>query len=238
MIGCDCAVCTSGRPRNQRLRCGLSIDDGETVVLVDTPTDLRQQALEFGVTRVDAVAYTHAHADHILGLDELRIYNLRQRAEIPCYGKPEVLDKLGRSFHYIFEEDRSASFRPRLELRPVTGPFRVGRLEFEPIRVFHGELEIFGYRIGDLAYLTDCSAIPEGELAQLEGLEILILGALRYTPHPNHFTVEQALEAAARIGARRTVFTHMSHEIDYYAPALELPDGVGFAHDGQRFRLG
>jgi len=237
LIGCDCSVCTSAGPRNRRLRCGLAIDTGSSVVLIDTPTDLRQQALTFGLRRVDAVVYTHSHADHILGLDELRIFNFRQQASIPCYGAAPMLENLRRSFHYIFEDDRTASSRPRIDLVPVNGPFEAAGLDFVPIPLWHGKRAIFGYRIGDLAYLTDCSALPDASIELLRGLDTLILGALRYQPHPTHFTVREALEAAAEIGARRTVLTHMSHEIDYYAPQVQLPAGVELGYDGIRFDI-
>lgn len=237
-IGCDCAVCTSNDPRNVRLRPSLRLDLDEGVLLVDTSTDLRQQALTYGLPRVDAVLYTHAHADHVFGLDELRIFNYRQGAEIPCFGSTATLEQIRRTFAYAFEPGQEGGGKPRVALHPVSEPFSVLGLEILPVPVWHGRLEVLGYRFGDFAYITDCSAIPESSFARLEGVETLILGALRYRPHNTHFTVEEAIEAARRIGARQTYFTHISHEIDHGRPAVQLPDGVEFGFDGLQIHVG
>lgn len=238
VIGCRCAVCTSEEPRNRRLRTGLKLETAAGVVLVDSPTDLRQQALRFGLERVDAVLYTHAHADHVNGLDDLRIFNFRQRASIPCYGSAQTLSALRRYFSYVFEPSQDGGGKPKLDLREVAGSFRVLDLEVTPVPVLHGRLEVYGYRIGDFAYVTDCSFIPETSFELLCGVEVLILDALRYHPHPTHFTVQQALEVASRLGTRRTILTHLGHEIDYANPAVELPAGAELGYDGLAFEIG
>lgn len=232
VIGCRCAVCSSPDPRNRRLRPGLRLDLPEGVALVDAPTDLRQQALRFGLERVDAVLFTHAHADHIFGLDDVRIFNFRQRAAIPCYGSAATLGALRRVFAYAFEDGQEGGGKPRLDLVEVDGPFRLLGAEVVPVPVLHGDLEVLGFRVGGFAYVTDCSAIPESSQSALAGLDVLILDALRYRPHPTHLSVAEAIAMAARLGARRTYFTHMTHDVDHAAPAVALPPGVEFAYDG------
>lgn len=237
VIGCTCAVCTSENPRNRRFRTGLKLEMESATVLVDTPTDLRQQALRFGLERVDAVLFTHAHADHVFGLDDVRIFNFRQRAPIPCYGSAETLGHLRRMFAYVFESGPVGGGKPQLELVEVGGPFELLGRAVVPVPVWHGETAVLGYRLGDFAYVTDCNRIPETSFRLLEGVRVLILDALRYRPHSTHFSVEEAIEAAARIGSDRTIFTHLSHDIDQDAPAVPLPPGCEFGHDGLTFDI-
>lgn len=241
VIGCDCAVCTSDDPRNRRLRPGLKIESDAGVMLIDTPTDLREQALLFGLPRLDAVLFTHSHADHIFGLDEVRVFNFRQGTDIPCYGTDATLAALRRAFAYAFEPGQEGGGKPRLELLPVdpdAGVFEVLGLEILPVPVFHGSTPVLGYRIGSFAYVTDCSEIPEESFERLEGVDTLILGALRYRPHSTHFSIGEAVEAARRIGARRTIFTHMSHEVDHGRLRDPLPrEGVELGYDGLQLRV-
>lgn len=232
VIGCTCRVCQSANPKNRRWRPGLKVETGDRVVLVDTPTDLREQALRFGLPRVDAIVFTHPHADHIYGLDDVRIFNFRQRAPIPCYGSEETLRNIRRAFAYVFEAGQEGGGKPQLDLIPVREPFELLGRTFVPVPVWHGEMEVFGYRTGAFAYVTDCNLIPEPSLRLLEGVEVLVIDALRHRPHSTHFSVEQAIEAAERIGARRTIFTHMTHEVDHDDP---LPAGVEFGYDGLVF---
>jgi phosphoribosyl 1,2-cyclic phosphate phosphodiesterase len=237
VIGCGCAVCRSDDPRNKRWRPGLKIEMERGVVLVDTPTDLRAQALRFGLPRLDAVIYTHQHADHIFGLDDIRIFNFRQRSAIPCYGSEATLAALRRTFAYVFETGQVGGGKPQLDLIAVREPFEVLGRTIVPVPVWHGSLEVFGYRIGNFAYVTDCSLIPETSFRMLEGVEILILDALRYRPHPTHFSLEEAMDAAARIGAARTILTHLSHDVDHGALAVPLAPGVELGYDGLVFEV-
>ena len=234
VIACDCGTCRSDDPRDKRWRpsLALGLDDG-TSVLVDASPDLRAQALRFQLTRVDAILLTHAHADHVLGLDDVRIYNFRQGGAIPCYGAARTLDRVRRMFDYVFDPatPRGGGL-PQLALRELAGPFSLGGATIIPVPLLHGTLPVLGFRIGAFAYLTDCNAIPDASWPLLEGLDILVLDALRHKAHRTHFTVEQAVAAARRIGARRTLFTHMTHDLPHAATCAALPAGVSLAYDG------
>jgi phosphoribosyl 1,2-cyclic phosphate phosphodiesterase len=232
VVGCSCVVCRSADPRDRRLRPGLRLDcDGGTIV-VDTGPDFREQALRFGIDRVDAVLYTHAHADHVFGLDDLRPYNFLQRATIPCYGSPGTLARLRQIFAYVFEESQEGGGKPRIDLRAVEEPFEVLGERVIPVPVKHGEMEVYGYRVGPFAVVTDVNHISEESYARLAGLELLVLSALRYRPHPTHFSVDEAIAVARRTGARRTVLTHIAHDIEHGALARTLPAEVELGYDG------
>ena len=232
VIGCRCAVCLSTDPRNRRLRPGLKLELTGGTAIVDTSPDFREQALRYGVERVDAVLYTHSHADHVFGLDDLRIFNFRQRAAIPCYGSGETMHRLRQIFSYVFEEGQEGGGKPRLELVPVATPFELLGERVEPIPVRHGDMEVFGYRVGDFALVTDVNVIPEESFARLAGVRTLVLSALRYRPHPTHFSFAEAIAAAARIGAARTILTHVTHDVNHGALDIELPPGVEVGYDG------
>lgn len=236
MIGCDCAVCRSTDPRDSRLRPSLYLkcDDGLRV-LVDTTPDLRQQALRYDLRKVDAVLYTHSHADHILGLDEVRRYNHMTRAALPMYGDAATLADIRRMFSYVFAPNAAKGGGvPDLRLNTIVGPFCLGRTEIRPLTVLHGGRPVLAFRIGGFAYLTDCNEIPEATMAQLEGLEVLVLDALRRKRHPTHFSIDQAVAVAQRLGARQTLFTHCCHDLGHAETCASLPDGIALAYDGLR----
>ena len=234
MIGCDCATCRSTDPRDRRLRPSIYVDvPGRAAILVDTSTDLRQQALTFGVTRVDAVIYTHAHADHMLGLDELRRFNAIQEGTIPCYADASTWENLKKTFFYVFDGvARQGGGIPQLEPREITGAFDVGGTRVVPVPLLHGRTPILGLRFGRFAYLTDCSAIPDQSWPLVAGVDTLVIDALRHKPHPTHFTVAEALAAVERIAPRRAYFTHMCHDLPHAATCARLPAGVELAYDG------
>lgn len=234
MIGCTCPVCQSADPRDRRLRPSIAVQvDGGPTVLVDTGTDLRQQALTYGLTRVDAILYTHSHADHVMGLDEVRRFNALSGGALPAYADERTAADIRRTFAYVFEppQEKGGGI-PQIDLRVVDGPFAVGSLPIVPVPVLHGSRPILGYRFGELAYLTDCSAIPDTSWPLLDGVNVLIIDALRRRPHPTHFSLDQAAEAARRIGARQTWFTHIAHDLGHAATNATLPDGMALAYDG------
>jgi phosphoribosyl 1,2-cyclic phosphate phosphodiesterase len=233
MIGCGCRTCTSDDPRDQRWRPSIHIElAGGCSLLVDTGPDLRAQALRFGIRRVDAILYTHPHADHLLGLDETRRFNTLQRGAISCYGDPATMAEVRRVFAYAFEPRQEGGGVPQLHLFPVAGPFSIGGALVEPIPLLHGDLPILGYRLGSFAYLTDCSAIPDASWPLLAGVRLLAIDALRHVPHPTHFTVAQALDVIARLRPERALLTHIAHDLGHASTSAGLPPGVEVAYDG------
>lgn len=232
-IGCKCDVCHSEDPRDKRLRPSILVQYGGRNVLVDTTPDFRQQMLRAGVERVDAVLYTHAHADHILGLDDLRPFNFFQKANIPIYASPETFATIERVFTYVFDGRVTESSRPRVEVRLLDGSeFDLFGAAVRPIPLRHGSGHCYGFRFGNFAYLTDHSEIPEESMAMLEGLDVLFLDALRHKPHPTHSTVDKSLEYVRRLGPRRTYFTHISHDLSHVQTESRLPPHVHLAYDG------
>ncbi|MGH9143816.1 MAG: MBL fold metallo-hydrolase [Vicinamibacterales bacterium] len=242
-IGCDCAVCRSPDPRDRRTRPSILIevtgDAGSAFagavrsILVDTSTDLRMQALANDVRRVDAILFTHTHADHVFGIDDVRRFNQMQRASIPCFADADTLANLRRMFAYIFEPPKQqGGGLPQLSLLRIAGPFSLGGVEIVPVPLFHGVLPVLGFRLGSFAYLTDCNRVPDESMALLGGVRTLIIDALRHRPHSTHFSVGEAIETAARIGAERTYFTHISHDLGHAATCASLPVGVELAYDG------
>ena len=232
VIGCDCAVCRSTDPRNRRLRPGLRLELAGRSIVIDTSPDFREQALRFGVDRVDAVLYTHSHADHVFGLDDLRIFNFRQRGPIPCFGSAETMRRMRQIFTYVFAGGQEGGGKPRLELVAVRAPFDLFGECVVPIPVGHGEMEVFGFRVGRVACVTDVNFISEESFGLLEGVELLVLSALRYRPHPTHFNLAESIAAARRVGARRTLLTHIAHDIDHGRLLAELPEGIELGYDG------
>ena len=235
--GCPCAVCNSNDPKNERWRTSalITADDGRNI-LIDTSPDLHHQALRYKIERVDAVLYTHAHADHILGTDDLRVYNFRRDSPIPCFGDAQTLSALKNFFHYIFSPDPNyeGGLLAKLALHEIEvgKSFKAAEQEVLPFSLLHGSSPVLGFRIGDLAYATDCNAIPDESFSALSGVKVLILDALRHKPHNTHFTVADAVDAAKRVGAERTYFVHMTHDLDYHETNAELPPGMQLAYDG------
>ena len=241
VIGCGCRVCTSEDPRDRRLRCAARVQVQGLDILIDVGPDFRQQAIRAGMRRLDAVLLTHHHFDHIAGLDDLRPFLFENRRPIPIYARPNSAEVLRNTFSYIFQ-DRSYPGVANLCLKEVEGPFEVesrygsgARVRVEPIDVFHGTLPMLGYRIGRFAYLTDVSRIPEYSFERLQGLDVLVLNALRHEPHSTHFTLSEAVEAARRIGARQTYFIHMTHTVLHAEEDALLPEGMALAYDGLSF---
>ena len=247
-IGCDCAVCRSTDPKDKRTRPSILIElpaagqpgyaatapsafaAGVRSILVDTSTDLRTQALAQNVRRVDAILFTHSHADHIFGLDDVRSFNQRQKTPLACYGDATTLANLRRTFAYVFAPpEQLGGGLPQLSLFPLVGPFTLGGVEIVPVRVFHGRLPVLGFRVGSFAYLTDCNRIPDESWRLLAGVRTVILDALRHRPHSTHFSVSEAVDVVARLGAERAYFTHICHDLPHAETCAQLPPGVELA---------
>ena len=240
-IGCGCPVCQSEDPRNQRTRCSVIAGLPHGNLLVDTPPDLRIQLLRERIGIVHAVAYTHEHADHIMGLDDLRLMQFYLGAAVPLYCEASVEQRIRKSFDYAFDGniDSHPGATPQLEfVRIDTAPFSVLGATIQPIRLEHGpHFRVLGFRIGDVAYCTDTNGVPSASWPLLAGLDVLILDALRHEPHVTHFGLQEAVEVAQQIGATQTYFTHICHELDYQTTNNELPDNMQLAHDGLRIPI-
>ena len=234
MIGCDCSTCRSTDSRDRRLRPSIfvQLNDG-TSVLVDAGPDLREQALAHRIRRVDAIVFTHGHADHILGLDDVRRFNFVQKRPMPCYGDRRTVAEIRQTFAYAFDPaTQKGGGLPQIVTFTIHGAFCLGRQEIVPVPLYHGARPILGFRFGPFAYLTDCNRIPDSSWEMLDGLEVLVIDALRDRPHPTHFSLDEAVLASRRIGARRTYFTHMCHDLPHAATSARLPEGVELAYDG------
>ena len=231
-IGCTCEVCLSTDPRDKRLRPSILLKYDDRNVVIDTTPDFRTQMLRAKVDHLDAVLFTHSHADHIMGLDDVRPFNFRQRESIPVYGTEDTLTALQRVFCYAFDE-KIESMVPKLDLRRMDEtPFELFGVEFVPIRLVHGKGTVYGFRFGAAAYLTDHSEIPPASMAQLHGLDVLFLDALRHRPHPTHTTLERAVELVQEIQPKRAFFTHMCHDLHHERTEAMLPPHVRLAYDG------
>lgn len=239
IIGCHCDVCTSSDPRDRRFRPSVLVEhDNGTRVLVDTATDLRSQALACGIERVDAVVFTHSHADHIFGLDELRRFNNLRGGPLPVYADEPTLGDLRRIFGYAFDSPPELGGGvPRLVPHTITGPFDIDGVRWQPVPILHGRRPILGFRVGGFAYLTDCSHLPDASRPLLDNLDLLVVGALRDRPHPTHFSLDQAVALARELAPAQALFTHISHELPHAATCARLPAGVALAYDGQTVDL-
>jgi len=231
--GCHCDVCESSDPRDNRLRPSVLLQyDGHNVV-IDTTPDFRTQVLRARLDRLDAVLFTHSHADHIMGLDDVRPFNFRQQARIPIFASADTLSAIQRSFQYIFNGGEQQSSVPRLDIHTLNGgSFELFGQEFLPVRLLHGRSSIYGFRFGRAAYLTDHSEIPEESMEQLRGLDVLFLDALRHTPHPTHSTVERSLKTVEQLAPSRAFFTHICHDLPHQETEDALPPNIRLAYDG------
>jgi phosphoribosyl 1,2-cyclic phosphate phosphodiesterase len=236
MIGCHCDVCRSTDPRDKRSRPSVLLTYNTTRVLVDTTPELRLQCVANGVDLIDAVVYTHAHADHIMGLDDVRRFNALKNGPLDVWADEKTFHALDHCFGYAFktpQPDRP-DFRPHLVQREIVGEFEIGGMKWIPVPLIHGREHVLGFRVGNVAYCTDVSEIPEPSFDLLRDLDVLVLDALSWKRHSKHFSVEQALEAATRVGAKQTRFTHISHNLPHEATNQKLPPTMRLAFDGER----
>ncbi len=236
-IGCTCAVCQSTDPRDRRTRSGAIIAAGGKTILLDTPPELRLQLLAARIGQVDAVLYTHEHADHVNGIDDLRIFSMRQRGPLPCYGPAETLDRIRNGFRYIFDHEVRAfegTSKPQLEMHPIEpgSVLTIAGIPVLPLAFEHGFLRVYGYRFGPIAYITDVKSVPDAVRSQLTNLKVLVLNSLWWRPHPTHLSIGEAIETAQAVGAERTFLTHLTHETGHAELASQLPPGVAPAYDG------
>ena len=232
MVGCECRVCTSENPKNSRTRSSIIISVGEYNILIDAATELRIQCLKNGVKRLDAVLLTHSHADHVLGFDDLRHFNRIQKTNIPVYGSAETVNSVYNMFSYAFKEVSSNGSKPKVTLIPIDGTINLSGKEIIPVDVMHGQEKVTAYRFDKFAYVTDVSQIPQDSVEKLMGLDVLIIAALRNTPHEKHFSIEQAISVVSTLKPKQTFFTHIAHDIEHEETDKTLPSGIKLAYDG------
>jgi phosphoribosyl 1,2-cyclic phosphate phosphodiesterase len=232
VIACDCAVCLSNDSKDKRLRSSVIFSRNGRNVAIDAGPDFRQQMLRAKVETLDAVVFTHEHKDHTAGLDDVRAYNFKQGIDMPIYGDENVSATLRRDFHYAFREIKYPGV-PQLDFRHIEGQFEIGGMNFTPIQVWHHKLPVFGFRVGDITYITDANRIEDSEIEKMAGSKVLIINALRKEKHISHFNIEEAIEMAKRVGAEKTYFTHISHLLGKHEQIMnELPQGIELAFDG------
>jgi phosphoribosyl 1,2-cyclic phosphate phosphodiesterase len=239
VIACECEVCKSLDYRNQRLRVSVHIKNGDQSLIIDAGPDFRQQILRENISKLDAILLTHEHKDHTAGLDDIRAFNFKQEKPMPIFASKHVHDQLKREFEYVFSEDKYPGI-PQMELTEIieNEPFIIGGNKIIPINVLHHKLKVFGFRLGDFTYITDANFISDSEILKIRGSKVLVLNALQKTHHISHFTLEQAIEMAQRIGAEKTYLTHISHKLGLHAEVeKELPENVFLAWDGLKISL-
>ncbi|MEO8035984.1 MAG: MBL fold metallo-hydrolase [Acidobacteriota bacterium] len=238
VVGCRCAVCTSDDRRNHRLRQSVKIETRGKHFLIDTTPDLRLQLLRAPIPHLDFILFTHSHSDHLMGLDDIRPFNFRQREPIHAFASAPTAKAIRRAFSYIWSDSQAGGGKPQLDLHEVDGQFTHDGIDITPLPVRHGDWTILGYRIGPFAYITDTNGIPDETMELLAGVDTLALDGLRHAPrHPTHFTIGEAVEAARKIGARQTWLIHLTHEVDHETVGQTLPDGVKLAYDGLRLEF-
>ena len=237
-LGCDCAVCRSTDPRDKRTRVGAAVEtDGGAVILIDTPPELRLQLLAAHITRVDAVLFTHEHADHTHGIDDLRAITAGRDIHLPMYGSAQTLEGLAQKFNYIFDDDirpvpGSSKPQGRAVVLAPGAPVRIADVDVTAVPVPHGPVTVYAYRIGPLAYVTDAKSMPQSAIAMLRGARVLVINALFHVPHASHLSVPEAIAASRAVGAERTYLTHLTHDNFHAALEAELPPGIAPAYDG------
>lgn len=237
VLGCHCKTCKSTDQRNKRYRSALFIEIDDKSFLIDTPQELRLQLLEYNITKVDAVLYTHPHADHILGFDDLRSINKISGESVNCYGNAFTINEINRVFQYVFKPVQIGGGLPQVNLKVVDKPFNISGIDIIPLPIKHGKLDILGYRIGNFAYITDCSYIPIATMDLLAGVKFLVLGALRYRKHSTHMTIDEAINVIKKVNPLQAFLTHLSHEVEYNSAQESLPFGIHLAYDGLEVEL-
>ena len=238
VVGCECSTCQSTNKKNYRTRCSslLTLKNGKNI-LIDTSPDLRLQSLREGLTSIDAVLFTHHHADHCHGIDDLRAFCQINKKQIPLYGNQFSIDELNKKFQYAMTEPNGFWEVPILKPNVINEPIELFGQKIEPIPVFHGRSLINGYRLGDMAYLTDTSKIPDTSMEQLRNLDVLLLDCLRNEPHPTHFSVKESLEVARELKAKKTILIHMTHDLEYDALSKLLPESIYVGYDGLKINV-
>jgi len=237
VIGCGCEVCRSKDKRNQRTRCSVHIQTRDKKFVIDTPPEFRLQMIREGFCELDFLLFTHDHSDHLMGLDDVRPITRDKSEPMACYGPPETIKEIRQRFHYIFDKTDTDSWKPKIQLVGIEEKKNIEGLTITPLPVEHGKSMVYGYRIGDFAYISDVSEIPAKTMQKLQGLEILVLEALRFKPHYKHFNLDTAVKTAHKLKAKKTFFTHCTHDIDYKKVSKELPENIFLTYDGLKLHL-
>ncbi|MCF8000372.1 MAG: MBL fold metallo-hydrolase [Halanaerobiales bacterium] len=237
IIGCNCETCTSDNPKNKRFRSSIYIKTNVKNILIDTSPDLRLQLLNNEITDIDIVLFTHPHADHIMGFDDLRAINRINKRDIPCYGNKYTIEAIKKKFEYIFKDRHCRFSVPSVELNEIKNELQFEDLKVTPLPVKHNHDNVLGYKIDNFAYITDCSEIPKETMKLLKDVDLLILDALRYKSHPKHFNINEAVEVIQNLGIKKAYLTHVSHEIEHEKVNEELPEGIELAYDGLQLKV-
>lgn len=238
MIGCECPVCSSNNPKNKRTRCSVYVETGNLKILIDTPPEMRIQMVREKISKVDAILFTHAHADHLFGLDDIRRFNDISKKPVPCYGNASTLATMRKTFEYIFKTPiQVGGGLPSVEQHEANSTFDIFGTKIIPIPVMHGRVPVLGYRINNFAYVTDCSVISDLSMNLLKNLDVLVLGVIRYEPHPTHLCISQGLEIIQKLKPKQTYFTHITHRLDYDETNRNLPEDVCLSYDGLKIEI-